>query len=37
MASSDYKYDFFNVTFPAEYVAQVEINRQEKLNAFHEV
>lgn len=35
--AADYKYDFFNVTFPAEYVAHVEINRPEKLNAFHEV
>ena len=33
----DYKYDFFNVTFPAEYVAHVEINRPEKMNAFKEV
>lgn len=32
-----YKKDFFNVTFPAEYVAHVEINRPEKMNAFHEV
>ncbi|KAH7396925.1 ClpP/crotonase-like domain-containing protein [Phaeosphaeria sp. MPI-PUGE-AT-0046c] len=35
--AADYKYDFFNVTFPSEYVAHVEINRPEKLNAFHEV
>ncbi|KIW07590.1 uncharacterized protein PV09_01542 [Verruconis gallopava] len=29
-----YNYEYFNVTFPAEFVAQVEINRPEKLNAF---
>ncbi|CAD0113001.1 unnamed protein product, partial [Aureobasidium uvarum] len=27
---------YFNVTFPGEYVAQVEINRPEKMNAFNE-
>jgi delta(3,5)-delta(2,4)-dienoyl-CoA isomerase len=32
-----YKYEFFKVSFPAEYVAHVEINRPEKLNAFKEV
>ncbi|KAG8625324.1 hypothetical protein KVT40_007075 [Elsinoe batatas] len=32
-----YKHDFFNITFPHEYVAVVEINRPEKLNAFKEV
>jgi delta(3,5)-delta(2,4)-dienoyl-CoA isomerase len=32
-----YEYEYFNVTFPAEYVAQVEINRPEKLNAFVEI
>lgn len=32
-----YKQEFFNVTFPSEYVAHVEINRPEKLNAFIEV
>ncbi|KAF1934827.1 delta-delta-dienoyl-CoA isomeras-like protein [Clathrospora elynae] len=32
-----YKKDFFNVTFPVEHVAHVEINRPEKLNAFKEV
>jgi hypothetical protein len=38
MANADaYKYDFFNVTFPAEYVAHVEINRPEKMNAFMEM
>ncbi|KAF1957182.1 ClpP/crotonase [Byssothecium circinans] len=33
----EFKYNFFNVTFPAEYVAHVEINRPGKLNAFKEV
>jgi delta(3,5)-delta(2,4)-dienoyl-CoA isomerase len=38
MASPDaYSYEHFNVTFPVEYVAHVEINRPEKLNAFVEV
>ncbi|KAI4942830.1 putative secondary metabolism biosynthetic enzyme [Alternaria rosae] len=32
-----YQKEFFNVTFPAENVAHVEINRPEKLNAFKEV
>lgn len=32
-----YNYEFFNVSFPAENVAHVEINRPEKLNAFKEV
>ncbi|KAK8168221.1 delta-delta-dienoyl-CoA isomerase-like protein [Phyllosticta citrichinensis] len=32
-----YSYEYFNVTFPSEYVAHVEINRPEKLNAFIEV
>lgn len=32
-----YSYQYFNVTFPSEYVAHVEINRPEKLNAFIEV
>ena len=32
-----YTYDYFNVTFPKQYVAQVEINRPQKLNAFIEV
>ena len=36
MASSTYKYEHFNVTFPAEFVAQVEIDRPKKLNAFTE-
>ncbi|KAF2099349.1 ClpP/crotonase [Rhizodiscina lignyota] len=37
MAPTNYNYDYFNVSFPAEYVAYVEINRPEKLNAFIEV
>jgi delta(3,5)-delta(2,4)-dienoyl-CoA isomerase len=32
-----YQKEFFNVSFPAEYVAHVEINRPEKLNAFKEM
>jgi hypothetical protein len=32
-----YTKEFFNVTFPAEYVAHVEINRPEKMNAFKEM
>jgi delta(3,5)-delta(2,4)-dienoyl-CoA isomerase len=32
-----YQREFFNVSFPVEYVAHVEINRPEKLNAFKEV
>ncbi|KAK4556578.1 hypothetical protein LTR86_006149 [Recurvomyces mirabilis] len=36
MAPLDYSYEYFNVTFPSEYVAQVEINRPKKLNAFIE-
>jgi delta(3,5)-delta(2,4)-dienoyl-CoA isomerase len=35
--AQEYKYDFFNVTFPVNYVAHVEINRPEKMNAFKEV
>lgn len=35
--TQEYSYDYFNVTFPQEYVTQVEINRPEKLNAFIEV
>jgi delta(3,5)-delta(2,4)-dienoyl-CoA isomerase len=35
MAGS-YEYEYFNVTFPREFVAHVEINRPEKLNAFVE-
>lgn len=34
-SSSSQVYRFFNVTFPQEYVAHVEINRPEKLNSFH--
>ncbi|EOD49610.1 Enoyl- hydratase isomerase [Neofusicoccum parvum] len=36
MSSNDYSYEYFNVSFPQEYVAHVEINRPEKLNAFIE-
>ncbi|OJD29181.1 enoyl-hydratase isomerase family protein [Diplodia corticola] len=36
MSAEEYKYEYFNVTFPREYVAHVEINRPEKLNAFVE-
>jgi len=36
MAPSEYNYEHFNVTFPFEYVAHVEINRPQKLNAFFE-
>lgn len=36
MAPSDYSYEHFNVSFPFEYVAQVEIDRPKKLNAFTE-
>jgi hypothetical protein len=35
MAES-YSAKHFNVTFPQEYVAQVEINRPAQLNAFFE-
>ncbi|KAH8700074.1 ClpP/crotonase-like domain-containing protein [Phaeosphaeriaceae sp. PMI808] len=35
--TTEYKFDWFNVLFPKEYVAHVEINRPEKLNAFKEV
>lgn len=35
--AEEYNYEYFNVTFPAEYVAVVEINRPEKLNAFIEI
>lgn len=34
--TEEYSYEYFNVSFPAEYVAHVEINRPEKLNAFVE-
>jgi Delta3,5-Delta2,4-dienoyl-CoA isomerase len=36
MATGDWC-KFFNVAFPQEYVAHVEINRPEKLNAFLQV
>ncbi|KAG9189134.1 Delta3,5-Delta2,4-dienoyl-CoA isomerase [Alternaria panax] len=32
-----YQKEFFNVSFPAEHVAYVEINRPEKMNAFKEI
>lgn len=35
-SSSTRSYTHFNVTFPQEYVAHVEINRPEKLNSFFE-
>ncbi|GES61275.1 enoyl-CoA hydratase/isomerase family protein [Aspergillus terreus] len=34
--ASTYTYKYFNVTFPQEYVAHVEINRADKMNAFFE-
>ena len=34
MTPTVYDYEFFEVSFPAEYVAHVEINRPKKLNAF---
>ncbi|KAF2689857.1 ClpP/crotonase [Lentithecium fluviatile CBS 122367] len=34
--AEEYKYDYFNISFPAKYVAHVEINRPEKMNAFVE-
>jgi len=37
MSQTAYQYQYFNVSFPQEYVAVVEINRPEKLNAFIEV
>jgi Delta3,5-Delta2,4-dienoyl-CoA isomerase len=36
MGASDYNFEFFNVSFPFEYVAHVEINRPQKMNAFVE-
>ena len=35
--ATDYNYEYFNVTFPQEWVAHVEINRPEKMNAFKEM
>ncbi|KAF2812442.1 delta-delta-dienoyl-CoA isomeras-like protein [Mytilinidion resinicola] len=35
-AAEEYNYEYFNVSFPQEYVAHVEISRPEKLNAFVE-
>lgn len=37
MSVANYSYDYFNVTFPREGVALVEICRPQKLNAFLEV
>lgn len=37
MASESWDYEYWNVTFPYEHVAQLEINRPQKLNAFIEV
>ena len=36
--SAETKYDakYFKITFPREYVAHVEINRADKMNAFFE-
>ena len=34
--SGKYNAKYFNVTFPRDYVAHVEINRAEKLNAFYQ-
>ncbi|KAL1594410.1 hypothetical protein SLS60_010170 [Paraconiothyrium brasiliense] len=34
--AGEYEYEYFNVTFPVEYVAHIEISRPEKLNAFIE-
>jgi hypothetical protein len=39
MGSSEkpsYSHEYFSVSFPKQYVAHVEINRPEKLNAFIE-
>ncbi|KAK0251735.1 hypothetical protein LTS09_013195 [Friedmanniomyces endolithicus] len=35
-SATNYTYEHFNITFPSPYVAQVEINRPKKLNAFIE-
>ena len=35
--ATDYTYEYFNVTFPMQWVAHVEINRPEKMNAFKEM
>ncbi|KAL5354977.1 ClpP/crotonase-like domain-containing protein [Aspergillus floccosus] len=34
--ASTYSFKYFNVSFPQEYVAHVEINRADKMNAFFE-
>ena len=36
MSRDGYEYENFKVSFPAEHVAQVEIDRPKKLNAFTE-
>lgn len=33
---ADYTYKYYNITFPQQYVAHVEINRADKMNAFFE-
>ncbi|ODM14765.1 hypothetical protein SI65_09759 [Aspergillus cristatus] len=33
---ADYSYKYYNITFPQQYVAHVEINRADKMNAFFE-
>jgi len=37
MASEDWNYEYWNVTFPHAHVAQLEVNRPQKLNAFIEM
>ncbi|KAJ9386309.1 hypothetical protein DTO063F5_3823 [Paecilomyces variotii] len=34
--ATDQKFKYFVITYPQEYVAHVEINRPDKMNAFHE-
>ncbi|KAJ8606939.1 hypothetical protein MRB53_040604 [Persea americana] len=36
MAAQGYKHEFFQVTFPLEHIAHVEIARPDKLNAFRD-
>jgi delta(3,5)-delta(2,4)-dienoyl-CoA isomerase len=36
MSSTTYNPKYFTVTFPQQYVAHVEINRADKMNAFIE-
>lgn len=33
---TSYAFKYFKITFPKEYVAHVEIDRADKMNAFHE-